>query len=127
MKALRFDKMFVSARLKENRETHEKIYKEAVEGYQKKAIELVTEKLEKLKTNPVESTYIHLTIPSNHLKEYDRAILMVDQSLDIEVELSEEDYSKYIQDNWTWTRDFYTSNSSYSGIAIASGVARGVL
>lgn len=120
MRNLRFDKGFVSQRLKANRENHKKIYDEAVEGYQKKGLAALQEKLEKLQTNPIENLYINLHVPSNHLKEYDRAILMVDQSLDVEVELSEEDYSKYIQDNWNWTRDFLTSNSSYSGTA-ASG------
>jgi hypothetical protein len=123
MQKLRFDKRFVSTRLKENRELHEKVYKEAVEGYQKKAIAFLNTKIEEIQKNPIANLYSNLHVPTNHLKEYDRAILMVDQSLDIEVELSEEDYSKYIQDNWSWTREFYTSNSSYSGTAAASGIA----
>lgn len=127
MQKLRFDKMFVSTRLKANRETHEQIYKEAVEGYQKKAIEFLTEKLAEFQKDPTAKLWTNLHVPTNHLKEYDRAILMVDQCLDIEVQLSEEDYSKYIQDNWNWSREFYTSNSSYSGTAVASGVSLGLL
>jgi hypothetical protein len=123
MRSLKFDKLFVSTRLKENRASHELVYKEAVEGYQKKAIEFLKNKLEEIQKTPTVNIYASLHVPSNHLKEYDRAILMVDQSLDLVVELSEEDYSKYIQDNWSWTREFYDSNSSYSSTAAASGIA----
>ena len=66
--------MFISARLKENRKKHEEVYKEAVDGYQKKAVELLTQKLEKVKNNPTEQVLIHLPVPENHLKEYDRII-----------------------------------------------------
>lgn len=120
MQELRFDKMFISSRLKENRKRHEEIYKEAVEGYQKKAIALLGEKLEKVRGNAIETIAIHLPVPQNHLKEYDRVILMVEQCLDIELLLDEQEYAQFIQDNWDWTRNFYTSNSNYSQTA-ASG------
>jgi len=122
MKSLRFDKLFILARLRENRKKHEEIYNESVIGYQKKAIELLTERLAKVTANPLEHTSISLSVPQNHLKEYDRTILMVDQCLDLELELDEQEYSQYIQDNWTWTRGFLFGNSGYSSMA-ASGCA----
>jgi hypothetical protein len=122
MKSLRFDKLFIIQRLRENRKKHEEIYAEAVVGYQKKAITMLEERLEKVKANPLEHTSVPLSVPQNHLKEYDRTILMVDQCLDVELELDEQEYSQYIQDNWTWTRTFLSSNSGYSSMA-ASGCA----
>ena len=120
MKSLRFDKLFIIQRLRENRKKHEEIFNESVIGYQKKAIEMLAERLEKVRANPLEHTSVPLSVPTNHLKEYDRTILMVDQCLDVELELDEQEYSQYIQDNWAWSRSFLVGNSGYSQMA-ASG------
>lgn len=121
MKSLRFDKLFILQRLGENRKRHEDIYNEAVVGYHKKAIEALTERLQKVLANPLEHTNVTLSVPQNHLKDYDRTILMVEQCLDVELELDEQEYSQYIQDNWHWTRGFLVGNSGYSSMAV-SGV-----
>lgn len=120
MKSLRFDKMFIIQRLRENRKKHQEIYDESVVGYQKEAIKFLTQGLERIQSNPLARVSINLSVPEHHLKEYDRTILMVEQCLDTELELDEQEYSQYIQDNWTWTRNFLVGNSSYSSMA-ASG------
>lgn len=122
MKTLTFDKLFLSQRLRENRAKHEEIYNEAVLGYQKAAIEKLSEALEKVKANPQERVYFNLSYPTNHLKDYDRVIMMFDQCVETEIELDQQEYSRYIQDNWEWSANFLTSNSGYSLMA-ASGCA----
>jgi hypothetical protein len=117
MKTLTFDKLFLSQRLRENRARHEEIYNEAVIGYQKAAVEKLSELLEKIKSNPQEKIYFNLPYPTNHLKDYDRVIMMFDQCVESEIELDQQEYSRYIQDNWEWSQTFLTLNSGYSPMA----------
>ena len=117
MKTLTFSKCFLGQRLRENRAKHEEIYNEAVLGYQKSALEKLAELTAKLTNNPLERIYFNLAYPTNHLKDYDRVIMMFDQCIETEIELDQQDYSRYIQDNWEWTATFLTSNSGYSPMA----------
>lgn len=120
MKTLTFDKLFLSQRLRENRTKHEEIYNEAVRGYQEASIKKLNELLEKIKVNPKERLFFSLGYPTNHLQDYDRIIMMFDQCIESEVELDQQEYARYIQDNWEWSAQFLTSNSGYSSMA-ASG------
>jgi len=121
MKNLKFDKLFIIQRLRENRKKHEEVFNQALAGYQTKAIDELNRLIEHVKSNPEKQLYVAERAPSNHLKQYDRIILMLEQCTETEIELDEKEYTNYIQDNWEWTQHFYSSNSMYS--TIASGCA----
>lgn len=54
-----------------------------------------------------------LVKPICYAKEYERAILMVKMSVDVQIELSEQDFSRYIMDEWDWVSSFKNVNTFY--------------
>jgi hypothetical protein len=100
--------------LKENRSKHREIFEEAVEGYRKKAVEILNSHIETIKAGKLITVYWNLARPEDHTRDYDRVIAMVDRNVEDTITLSEQDFSSYVQDDWQWKRQFLVSNSVYS-------------
>ena len=47
------------------------------------------------------------------VKDYDRAIGMLEMSIDNEVEITSLEFQHYIQDDWGWKNSFLLSNTKY--------------
>jgi len=124
MQTLKFDKMFLLQRIKENRKRHEEIFNEAIGNYRQTLIEAIEARLELVRTDEASEWHgrIDLEKPQHHIAEYDRVIMMIEHCVETEIELDEHEYAQYVMDNWTWQRGFLTSNSMYSTMA-ASGCA----
>jgi len=128
--SMSFSKATVVETLKKNREEHETIYNEAVEGYRKAFVEAVREtegiladklgELDKtklpspsLKKHPLQS----LKVPKNQLKEYDTVLEMLELTSDDTIVLDQDQYNCYMKDNWYWMNEFLLNNSAYSATA----------
>ena len=103
--------------LKKNRDEHRTIFLSAVEGYRKRAIEILEENIAIIKKGKLERLYVTLPVPEDHTKDYDRAIKMLEMSVDLEIELSEKDFKQYVLDDWSWQQDFLASNTAYTVMA----------
>jgi hypothetical protein len=103
--------------LKTNRAEHRKIFEEAIEGYRKTATRLLEEQVTKAKANKRFVTYIQLVQPIDQTKEYDRAIRMIEMSVDQTITLSERDFQQFVMDEWQWTSVFATNSVAYSPTA----------
>lgn len=120
MKNLKFTKEFVLVSLKTNRAEHSKIYNEAMAKYKDDALAQLNLTMKKINAGEKFQLWFKLHEPVQHLKEYDRAISMLENSIEADhVELTPEEYSQYIQDDWQWQHDFLTSNSIYSNSAMS--------
>jgi len=53
--------------------------------------------------------------PKSYETEYDTAIGMVSMDVDVEVELTKQEYKQYVMDEWSWTSDFNTCVSGSTG------------
>jgi len=116
---LNFNKEELLKKLKENREKHLSIFEEAYEGYKKKVIEILGQRLAAAKEGKKISHHIHMIEPQNQVSDYDRAITMLEMSTDKEITLNEEDFEQYVLDKWHWRNSFLHSNSEYSATAAA--------
>ena len=105
--------------LKENRAAHRKIFEEALVGYKKKVIELLDKKLQEARTGIRVRMVFNLIEPQDQTKDYDRAIRMLEMSIEKVIELSEQDFKAYVMDDWSWKFQFLSSNSAYSSTATA--------
>lgn len=103
-------------KIKENRIDHEKIYKEAMAGYQRECVKFLIKKLADAQAGEV-SMRCDLVRPFNNLKEYDRIISMLEWCEDELIELTQHEFSQYVLDQWEWQERFLTSNSVYSARA----------
>lgn len=113
----RIEKLKLLDILKENRAKHRAIFEEAVDGYVKKAEEMLRENMTLLKANRNHRVGVYLTAPVDQTRDYDRAIKMVEMTTETEIVLQESDFKGYVMDDWSWKQQFLTSNSFYSASA----------
>ena len=86
----------------------------AQEGYRK----LVSEELDRMlgdarEGRPIQRS-VTLTEPSNHIKDYDRVITMLEMSVDQTITLEAHDFDRYVMDNWDWSRFALSTNTAYA-------------
>lgn len=103
--------------LRKNREQHKKIFLEAVEGYRKKAIDMLEKHVADIRYGKVFEVYVSLPRPEEHTRDYDRVIKMIEMAVEDNVVFTEQDTQNYIMDDWAWKQKFLTTNSAYSGTA----------
>lgn len=119
MGELRFKKTDLLKKIKENRAEHHKIFLEASDGYQKMLIAKLQVMHEEAKAGVLIDTRILLVRPTDQTKDYDRAIAMLEMSLDDEITLDQTEFSNYVMDEWSWSQQFLTSNAGYSESAMS--------
>lgn len=113
--------------LENNYGKHMAEYKQAVEDWkvlcEQKVSEFETElkkQLEKINEDPTEfyKTYKPLIlskpqVPTHHGTDYEQAISMLKFSVHEFTQLSYENFSKYVMDNWAWKQQFSTMSTGY--------------
>lgn len=106
--------------VKKNRVEHREIFEEAVIGYREKMLALLTEMIEDIRKGKQVEHVIRMVQPVDQTRDYDRAIRMLNMSVDDTVELDEDTFANLVLDDWSWSRQFYTANSNYSPKAASS-------
>ncbi len=59
-------------------------------------------------------TGVLLPMPENHAEDYARALRKLDLSVDDVIQLDENEYRQYIEDEWQWQRVFKSLSASYA-------------
>ena len=103
--------------LRQNRIEHKSIFVEAVDGYKKQALQTLEQHVADIKAGKVQRVSVQLPVPEEHTKDYDRAIKMLEMSVDKEIMMSEHSFREFIMDDWSWKRQFLAANSTYSSKA----------
>ena len=85
MRAIRVDKDDLLKKVQTNRDAHRGIFEEAVEGYRKRSVEILEEHIQKIKAGKLEEVYVRLPRPSDHTKDYDRVIEMLEMHEDTSI------------------------------------------
>jgi len=114
MDKIRVKKEELLTRLRKNRKEHREIFLEALEGFRKAAIQAFEKRIELIKQRKKISLHVSLDQPQDMTKEYDRVIEMLEMHLGNDIEVTAKEFRNYVQDDWSWSQSFYTSNSSYS-------------
>jgi hypothetical protein len=57
---------------------------------------------------------VTLTEPSNHVKDYDRVITMLEMSVDDTIPLDAQAFDRYVMDNWDRSRFALATNTAYA-------------
>lgn len=107
----------LKAKVYANRAAHRKIFEEALAGYRKKSLELLEEHIEEVRKGQIVRVVVNLPFPEDHTSDYDRVIMMLEMSVEEELQIDEESFANYVMDQWSWTRAFLASNSAYSATA----------
>lgn len=104
--------------VQKNRDEHRAIFEEAVEGYKKRAVEILEDHIARIKAGKVERVSVSLPVPQDHTADYDRVIKMLDMSVDDNVTLDEQAFAEYVMDDWGWQKQFLSDSAAYSRMAV---------
>lgn len=102
--------------LQANLVKHRQIFDEALEGYQKRSIELLEQHIDRIRKGKVEKIIVSLPIPEDHTDDYEKALLTLDWTVFNEVVLSIREFDMYVRDNWAWKNEFITNSSMYTAV-----------
>jgi hypothetical protein len=113
--------------IKQNRDTHESEWGEAMKGWRKEYVKALKKHQKEVTTllsgltdggeTPDNAEYLHFRAPrqpANHLKDYDRIIRRLEMTIDEEIFLSHKDFDQYVLDDWSWKGEFAATNALYS-------------
>lgn len=103
--------------LEKNKGEHRVIFEQAMEGYKKKAIEILTTNLDNIKNDKLERLLINLTLPEDHTRDYERVIMMLQMHQNDFIDLSQEQFAQYVMDDWGWQHQFLESGTYYGSAA----------
>jgi hypothetical protein len=98
-----------------NRDAHRGLFLKAQEGYRKLVIEELDRMLADAKEGRPIQRSVTLTEPSNHIKDYDRVITMLEMSVDETIVLDAGEFDHYVMDSWDWSRFAQWTNTAYAG------------
>ena len=119
MQEVTVDKSQLREKLVQNREQHRGIFEEALAGFQKEAVRLLEEQLDRARRGLRRAVYVRLECPEDHTSDYDRVIAMLDMEVGDKVVLTEEEFTQFVQDDWSWQHQWLASSSRYSAAAHA--------
>lgn len=110
---IKVEKEKLLAIVKENRAKHATTHEEAVKKYRELVVENLEKALVEAKEGKKFTTDLELVQPVAFVQEYDRAIGMLEMSLDETITIDVNDYTKLVEDRWQWSNQFKLSNSRY--------------
>lgn len=99
--------------LKEHQETFETAWKQFLIDYDEEA-EKLKEEIKSLEPGASPKFQINLLLPENHSRDYERAITMLEMHQDDTIPLNEDEVTKYVMNDWRWSRDWASNTRSYS-------------
>lgn len=114
MKTIKVDKTELLEIIKRNRSNHRAIYEEAFEGYRKESIRIHEENLKSLRSGKKVIVAFYEQAPQDHTDDYNLIIRMLEMSIDPFVDLDQQQFSNYVDDNWSWKQQWSASNSKYT-------------
>lgn len=116
MRSVKIEKKKLLTIVRENKQKHIKEYEESVVDYKAGAIKLAKEHAELAATGDLSKISRIKAMPhapASYEKEYDRAIRMLELSVEKEIEVEEDIFNQLVLDEWHWKNQFIASASLY--------------
>lgn len=101
------------ADLKKNLAAHEVELKQAKIDFQEAVVLELTKMLESAKEGKKITLAVELSPPPDNTKEYERVISMLEYTTSEEIKITEQEFRKYVQDEWTYKAQMNYSNAQY--------------
>ena len=104
-----------------NREKHIDIYYQAIKGYKEEAKKLLSNRLDDFNVTKLDPD-LSFSLPKlqSHVDSYNRAIKMLEWSVDNTIELDANQFDNFVNDNWSWQFGFL---SGAADIAMSGSLA----
>lgn len=115
MQTITVPRKTLQAKLTSNRDLHVKEFAAALMGYQKAALLEVERQKRTLEEDPTHRMLLTEVPPQDHREDYGRAIRMLEMSVDENVQITHDDFARFVDDDWDWRAGWTTSNAKYLG------------
>ena len=106
-------KDWLVSKLAENRDNHRARFEKALSAFRDLAIKRFENNIKNVRAGKPVPLYLDLVQPQDQTQDYNRVLGMLGVMESDTVELSEDDYSKFVMDNWQWKLDFIGSTAAY--------------
>ena len=113
-RSIKLKKEDLIAKLIENKKAHIEEYGKAVKSFKLEVAEQL-ENLTKLNNEGSLDIEFKLVRPVNNSEKYDKIIEMFNWEIEEDVELTQDEFKEYVQDETHYARMASISNSTYSG------------
>jgi len=100
-------------KIKENRDIHAAEYKEAYAAFKEKAKAGLLKLVSNIDEGKDVELRANLPVPSDHTKDYDRIIKMLEMSNDDIILLDSNSFDQYVLDEWSWKSAISATNAFY--------------
>lgn len=114
MRTVRVKKTELLESLRKNRASHRELFLKAQEGFKVKVIEELERRLADARRGIRIKMAVELPEPVDQTNEYDKAIRMMEMEVRDEVELTDDEFSNYVLDQWRWSSQVLGLNSMYT-------------
>ena len=116
MKSVKVYKAELLKILQQNRVDHKAIFLKAQDKFREVAIAELDRQLKAAREQQpfVLERITRLVQPQDYSVQYDRAIKMLEMSVEDTVEITAQEFQNFVQDIWDWSRTWAYSNSRYT-------------
>lgn len=97
-----------------NREMHRDVFLQAIEGFRTTLQANLEARLEALTQGKIPDLRINLVQPEDHTRDYDRILHMIEMHIPEDIEITQGDFARYVEDSWDWKQQFVTASNTYT-------------
>jgi hypothetical protein len=119
MRSVKVNKDELMKVLHENKKKHVKEFEESVKDYKKAALKVAKEHVELAKSGDLDQIAKIRAMPqrpTSYEDSYNRAIRMMEMSVEDVIELEEQIFNQLVLDEWSWKNSFTASAALYKTI-----------
>lgn len=119
LKSVKVNKEELLKVVRENREKHVKEYQEAVTDYKTAILKIANDNLKLAETGDLAAISKNRSwpsAPSSYEAEYNRAIRMLEMSVEKELEIEANVFNQLAMDEWNWKNNFSIMASTYKSM-----------
>lgn len=119
MRSVKVEKAELMKILLDNKKKHVKEFDESVKDYKKAALKLAKEHVDLAKTGDLDKISKIKGMPqrpTSYEDSYNRAIRMMELSVEDVIELEEQIFNQLVLDEWSWKNAFVASSAMYKTI-----------
>ena len=109
--------------VRDNKEKHIEQFKESIADYKKAALQIAKDNLALVRTGQVEEIAKVKNMPPKPVSfenEYNRAIRMLELSVDEVIELQQDVFNQLVLDEWHWKQAFVSNSTIYKSFSFNS-------
>lgn len=111
-RTIKVDKNKLIEKIKENKKVHIEAYEKALIAYKAEALIQLSLLIKKAEQGDTKLN-LHLTTPINNSENYDKIVEMFEWEVEDFVELEQQEFNEYVQDETDFARIAKLSNSAY--------------